>query len=150
MIKSLGAVLFGLGLLVAATGHNAIAQDTAGKNAAQGVFEACEPEIKSHCKEVTPGEGRIFACMYAYEDKLSKQCSTAIDDFADALDFFFANARQALAICAPDIEAQCSETAVGGGRVLTCLSEKQDKVGAECKEVIEVFSEKFGLKEKDS
>ncbi|MES0870261.1 cysteine rich repeat-containing protein [Pseudovibrio sp. SCP19] len=145
MMKSVGTALLGVGLMFAATSFNASSQD-----AARGVFQACEPEIKAHCSEVTPGEGRIFACMYAYEDKLSAKCSHAIDDLADAMDFLFANANEALAICAPDIEAQCSETEVGGGRILTCLSEKQDKVGAECKQVIDIFSEKFGLKDDGS
>jgi len=37
----------------------------------QGAAEGCKKEIETYCKGVTPGEGRILACLYAYEDKLS-------------------------------------------------------------------------------
>src|SRR5258708_4103481 len=35
------------------------------------VMEACQADIKQFCANVTPGEGREFACLRAYEDKLS-------------------------------------------------------------------------------
>lgn len=140
MMKTIGTAVFCLGLLISAFSHGAVAQ------VPKGVLEACETERETFCREVTPGEGRLFACMYAYEDKLSKGCSKAIDDFADAMDYLFANANEALAVCAPDIEENCSEIAAGGGRILTCLAEKKAEVGKECQEVVEVFSERFGLK----
>ena len=40
----------------------------------KSVQEGCKKELESYCKEVTPGEGRVLACLYAYEDKLSGRC----------------------------------------------------------------------------
>lgn len=110
-----------------------------------GVLEACETEISTYCADVTPGDGRILSCMYAYEDKISDGCAASIVDLADALDFMFANAREAIAICAPDIEAKCSGVEFGGGRILSCLKENASKVSDQCQPVISAFSEKFGL-----
>jgi hypothetical protein len=38
------------------------------------VMEACQADIKQFCANVTPGEGREFACLRAYEDKISAGC----------------------------------------------------------------------------
>jgi hypothetical protein len=31
-------------------------------------LEGCNKEFETYCKDVTPGEGRLLACLYAYED----------------------------------------------------------------------------------
>jgi hypothetical protein len=38
------------------------------------VAEGCNTELARFCAEVTPGEGRLLACLYAHGDKLSGQC----------------------------------------------------------------------------
>nr|WP_319384528.1 cysteine rich repeat-containing protein [uncultured Roseibium sp.] len=111
----------------------------------QGVLEACETEITTYCDQVTPGHGRMLSCMYAHEDKISDACANSIVDLADALDFMFANASEAIAICAADIEANCSGVEFGGGRVLSCLKENADRVSSDCQPVMNAFAEKFGL-----
>src|SRR5262245_32644700 len=40
----------------------------------KAVKEACAADIKQFCANVTPGEGREFACLHAYSDKLSAGC----------------------------------------------------------------------------
>ncbi len=140
MIKLISTAVFGVALFALSFSQPALSQD-----GAQGVLEACEPEIKELCENVNPGEGRLFACLYSYEDRVSPQCANAFDDFADAIDFLFANANEALSICAPDIQAQCSDTTVGGGRILTCLSENKGSVSSDCQAQIEVFENRFGL-----
>jgi len=40
--------------------------------------EACKTDIKQYCANVTPGEGREFACLHAYSDKLSAGCKAAM------------------------------------------------------------------------
>ncbi|WP_434054885.1 MAG: cysteine rich repeat-containing protein [Roseibium sp.] len=113
----------------------------------KGVLEACETEITTYCDQVTPGHGRMLSCMYAHEDKISDTCANSIVDLADALDFMFANASEAIAMCAADIEANCSGVEFGGGRVLTCLKENADKVSSDCQPVVNAFAEKFGLED---
>ncbi|KZL19228.1 Cysteine rich repeat protein [Pseudovibrio axinellae] len=140
MIKFIGSIFISLVFMTLAFSHAALSNEPA-----PGVLEACETEITSYCEKVNPGNGRLFACMYAHEDQLSAQCANSIDDFADAMDLLFANANEALAICAPDIETQCSEVDMGGGRILTCLKENQANVSTGCQEVIEAFGEQYGV-----
>ncbi len=110
---------------------------------AQGVLESCEKEIDTYCAKVTPGNGRLIACMYAHENHLSEQCAMAIVDMGDMLDFVFATVREALTICAGDIEASCADTKFGGGRILTCLRDNSTNVTAECKAVVDTFAEEL-------
>ena len=50
------------------------------------VREGCSPELTRYCAEVTPGEGRLLACLYAHGDKLSGQCEFALYDAAARLE----------------------------------------------------------------
>ncbi len=65
-MRRTGIVLLILGgiLLV---GVPAMAQESLIETVANG----CKAEIEKYCKNVTPGQGRVLACLYAYEDKLS-------------------------------------------------------------------------------
>jgi hypothetical protein len=42
-------------------------------------------ELETYCKDVTPGEGRVLACLYAYEDKLSGKCEYTLYDVSAQL-----------------------------------------------------------------
>jgi hypothetical protein len=47
------------------------------------------------------------------------------------------DARQAVeTACRGDLERLCKGVQPGGGRIMACLREKQDQVGAPCKEAI--------------
>ena len=37
----------------------------------ESVVKGCEKELTSYCSNVTPGDGRVLACLYAHSDKLS-------------------------------------------------------------------------------
>ena len=39
--------------------------------------EACVTAAAQLCPDMTPGEGRLFACLYARSDRLPKACSDA-------------------------------------------------------------------------
>ncbi|WP_269585142.1 cysteine rich repeat-containing protein [Roseibium sp. Sym1] len=132
-------------LLAAAAGVFLLSASAMAQGPVQGVLEACKTEITTYCDQVTPGNGRMLSCMYAHEDKISDTCAASIVDLADALDFLFANVSNAVALCAADIEANCSNVEFGGGRILSCLKANADKVSAECQPVVSSFSEQFGL-----
>ena len=50
------------------------------------VQEGCSSELARYCAEVTPGEGRLLACLYAHGDKLAGQCDYALYDAAVRLE----------------------------------------------------------------
>ena len=58
------------GVLLTLLAGNAFAQDIVSQ-----IQTGCETEIKDYCSQVTMGEGRMLACFYAHEDKLSGHAS---------------------------------------------------------------------------
>ena len=62
-------------------------------------MQGCKTELENYCKDVTPGEGRVIACIYAHEDKLSDRCENALYDSAQQLE----NAWQHLPISLPSV-----------------------------------------------
>src|SRR5210317_2080707 len=95
-------------------------------NVIDTVAKGCEKELTSYCKDVTPGEGRLLACLYAHQDKVSAKCVYALIDAAIQLDraisalTYFAN------VCEEDLEKHCMEVELGEGRVIDCLSKQKE------------------------
>lgn len=116
----------------------------AGRASAQGLLEACEKEIDAMCDDITPGNGRLAACLYSHEDHLSAGCADAFADVGDIFDLLVTRIGNAMAICADDVQKQCAGTDFGQGRILSCLSEKSADISPECKAVTEKFSEYLG------
>ncbi len=102
----------------------------------QSVTKGCEKELKTYCKDVTPGEGRVLACLYAHEDKLSGKCEYALYDAAAQLE----RAVNALAYmaneCADDLKANCSGIKPGEGRLLQCIEKNDAKISKRCKDAL--------------
>jgi hypothetical protein len=103
---------------------------------AGSIFESCQSEMRSFCSDVTWGDGRLMACLYAYEDKLSASCDAAIADIADQVDWLFNTMRRYQEICSDDIEKNCTDVSFGGGAVYQCLIENEKNVSAECQKVL--------------
>lgn len=100
------------------------------------VVKGCETEITQYCSQVSPGDGRLLACFYAHEDKLSGQCQYALYTAAAQLEDAV-NALNYLATeCRDDILAHCADVQVGEGRVLECLDANAEAVSDSCKQAI--------------
>jgi len=98
------------------------------------VANGCKDELQKYCSNVTPGEGRVLACLYAYEDKLSGRCEYALYDAASRLERAVAALSYAVNECSADLKQYCSGVAAGEGRLLECLQKNDDKVSKRCKQ----------------
>lgn len=99
--------------------------------------EGCEKELNSYCKDVTPGEGRLIACIYAHEDKLSGQCEYALYDSAVQLERAVSALSYVINECSADIDSLCAGVEAGEGRLLQCLEKNDAKVSQRCKGAVE-------------
>ena len=108
--------------------------------AAQGLIETvakgCEKEIKMYCTQVTPGEGRVLACLYSFWDKLSEQCDNALYDAAAQLQRAVAALSYVHSECWDDLKTYCSVIKPGEGRLLQCLEKNAAKVTRRCKQAV--------------
>ncbi len=110
---------------------------SAQQNLVETVARGCETELKSYCKGVTPGEGRILSCLYAYGDKLSGKCEFALYDAAAQLERFVAALSYVANECDEDIDKYCTSVEAGEGRILACLEGQGTKIQGRCTQALE-------------
>jgi hypothetical protein len=129
-------------LAVVAMFFVSISSAWAAKNVVEIVAVGCDKELTSYCSNVTPGEGRILACLYAHSDKLSGQCEFALYDVAVQLERFVAALSYVANECDTDMDKFCAEVAIGEGRILKCLDENASKISARCTQALRDVSDK--------
>jgi hypothetical protein len=115
------------------------AQDvTAGMQSELGtqVLEGCNSELVRYCPEVTPGEGRLLAWLYAYGDKLSGQCEFAMYDAAVRLERAIDAIAYVASECRAELETHCANVEVGEGRVAQCLKDHASELGPGCDQAL--------------
>lgn len=100
------------------------------------VANGCKTEIEAFCKDVTPGEGRVLACLYARSDKLSAKCEFALYDAAAQLERAVNALTYVVNECADDLNKYCRDVPAGEGRLLECIEKNDPKVSSRCKEAI--------------
>jgi hypothetical protein len=107
---------------------------------AQGIVETvekgCAAEIESFCSQVSPGEGRMLACFYAHEDKLSGQCQYALYSASAQLDQAVSALNYVATQCEDDLMTHCANVQIGEGRVLECLRANADSVSPACTQAV--------------
>lgn len=98
---------------------------------------ACETEIETYCSQVTQGEGRLLACFFAHEDKLSGECSWALYEAAGDLEQFVDAIAFLADQCGDDLLDYCGDVQAGEGRVGVCLIEHKEDVSEDCRSAID-------------
>jgi hypothetical protein len=127
--------------IVALTGGIAVAgqkgpAEAAAEKIVQTVADGCKAELETYCKNVTAGEGRVLACLYAYEDKLSARCEYALYDASAQLEHAINTVTYVANECRDDMMKLCSDIKTGEGRVLQCLDKNSSKVSSRCKQAL--------------
>ena len=125
----LAGMLIGASTLVAVS---AVAQETLVDTVAKG----CEKELKEFCAKVTPGEGRLLACLYAYQDKLSARCEYALYDAGAQLEHAVATLTYLTNECGDDLKKHCGAIKPGEGRVIDCMKKNEKALSSRCSQAI--------------
>lgn len=98
--------------------------------------KACNKELTTFCKGVPAGEGRILACLYAFEHKVSDKCIYALYDGAAELEQAVAALKFAAGQCKDDMQKFCADVKPGQGRGLACLQKNKKDVSQTCKDAL--------------
>jgi Cysteine rich repeat len=118
------------------------AATSASKGPVEIVAQGCETEIKSYCSDVTLGEGRLLACLYAHSDKISSRCEYAFYDAAVQLERAVAAISFVANECRDDLMKLCANVPPGEGRLLECLDQNAAKVSDRCQKAVKDVSGK--------
>ena len=86
--------------------------------------------------EKLKSDGRLYACLYAHEEKVSEACDEATTDVANQLDLLFELVGYAKFQCRADIKKHCSGVEMGGGQILSCLQGKSGLLTGDCAKVV--------------
>jgi len=100
------------------------------------VTKGCDQELKTYCKDVTQGEGRVVACLYAFSDKLSPKCEYALYDAAAQLERALTALTYVVNECRADLASFCSDIQPGQGRLMACMEKNEKKVSTRCKQAM--------------
>ena len=100
-------------------------------------LQACNTEFFKYCQDVTPGDGREFACIYAHEDQLSNRCENALYDAAQQLETAVAELAYLAAECDADIEKHCAHVEPGEGRIMDCMEPHLNAVNKHCQKAMQ-------------
>ncbi len=99
----------------------------------------CKADVQKFCKDVTPGGGRVIACLKAHEDKLSPECKAAGQKAKERV----AQARKDFdTACADDRQKLCKD-AKPGREMMMCFHEHENDLSEGCKSMIEKHKRKF-------
>ena len=98
------------------------------------VEDGCKQEIDDYCEDVTPGQGRILACLYSRNDKLSGRCEYALYDAASRLERAIEGLSYVAKECQVDLNKWCEFVQAGEGRLRACLLERQAELTPRCKQ----------------
>jgi hypothetical protein len=120
-------------------GGIAVAQQ---KLPSEKILDGCFEEFETYCGNVTPGEGRILACLYAYKDKISTRCEYALYDASSHLKLVLNALSYVANECRDDLKKYCSNVKPGEGRLTDCIAKNMDVITDRCKNAIKDVSEK--------
>jgi len=124
-----GSMVVGALLLVAG-------QAQAADTLVDSLKKACNKELTTFCKGVPQGQGRILACLYAFQDKVSDKCIYALYDASVQLEEAVAAVKFAASQCKDDLQKFCANVEVGQGRALACLNKNDKNVSQTCKDAL--------------
>jgi hypothetical protein len=89
---------------------------------AQPPAGVCAADIKTHCGDVHPGEGRVSTCVKEHVSDLSEVCKARL-----------ARAAAVARACAPDVKKECASVRRGRGRIEACLKDALANLRDSCK-----------------
>jgi hypothetical protein len=101
------------------------------------VIAGCQQELTRYCDAVTPGEGRLLACLFAHEDRLSGRCDYALYHASAQLERAIAAVAHVASACEADITTYCARVEMGEGRIVQCLEAARDKVSESCRQAMQ-------------
>lgn len=132
----LALTIVSLSTLSISTSHGAKTSDQQPKfkQSMANVKQKCSSDIKKLCGDVTPGQGRIAACLRSKEDKLTDSCRTAYNNTLDDVSKRLERAEIAFRKqCGNDVQKFCAEVPSGQGRLWNCLDQHESDLSQSCK-----------------
>jgi hypothetical protein len=109
----------------------ATAQDTPEQYAA-ALKASCAKELKAQCRGVIEGRGRLLACLYSHQNKLSAGCGNIVNASLERLGLMLGALANVTRICDADAHRLCNGVEPGNGNLIDCLARARKSVSSQC------------------
>jgi len=97
-------------------------------------FKSCKEEVDVYCKDVKPGQGRVFRCLQAnlMESDFSDGCKSEVERQQSKMSANWKMDPGVAEKCKEDVNKVCAaaKNSHGGGMVLKCLAENHDSLSS--------------------
>ncbi len=103
----------------------------------------CGADVQRFCKSITPGEGRVVACLISHSDKIAPRCRLTAFLAGKALADNVVRLDRLAFACGADIKSLCYDTYPGGGRIYDCLRKNRAKLLPGCRQAMPKFEAEF-------
>ena len=118
-----------------------------GQALAQGQGSAlakdCASDLARHCTSITPGEGRMVACLISHSDKLAPRCRLTAFLAGKSLAKILDRLDRLAFICGADLNSLCHSAPPGGGRIYDCLRKNRVRLVPRCRDALPQFEKEF-------
>lgn len=105
----------------------------------------CSAELEKYCKDVSGGEGRLLACLYAHEPNLSDKCGNLVVGALERLGVAVGALTSVVRVCQGDAQRLCNGVIAGNGNLVGCLSTARQSVSAQCNASLDAASSLSGI-----
>jgi hypothetical protein len=92
----------------------------------------CGKEIKSLCRQVQDGRGRVLACLYSQDKRLSPKCATTVVASSAALVEAISATTDLRRACDADAKRHCTVVLPGDGKLVDCLNLYRKTISQAC------------------
>lgn len=112
---------------------------TAKQSVLDQLRDACESEVRDLCAHISPGNGRLIACLYANEDMVAPRCNFVLYQSAPQLGELIAAMTRMADACRADIDAQCQDFKGAQGGIAKCLELHRATLAPQCTQAIDAL-----------
>ena len=92
----------------------------------------CAKEIKSQCRNVQEGRGRVLACLYSQDKMLAPKCATTVVASTERLVEAINATADLRRACDADAKRHCTVVRPGDGRLVDCLNLYRKTISQAC------------------
>ncbi len=86
----------------------------------------CKADIEKFCKDIKPGDGRIWTCLKSNNDRLSQECK-------DHIAMVQEKRKEFIQACKDDSNKFCKGIPRGKGRIASCLKSHEAELSDTCR-----------------
>ncbi len=107
-----------------------------GQGPMESVRKDCDKELTMYCKDVTPEQGRVLACLYAHGNGLSGQCEYSLYEVLNQLQKAISPTLRFMKACEKDAKQHCPLVEQGEGRIVNCLKQNAAHISPGCRQAM--------------